>query len=77
MPGDDLAEPMSVQVGDGELLCQLRRGKTIAQVGLELAHAVFAVAVMAIEVVCDIAIDATLDSPLRPRLEDGLPVRVV
>src|SRR5262245_46595739 len=77
VPGHDFPERVPVNVADLEEVPQLLRFVALAEVAAESLLTVLAQAVVTVEIVRDQAIDAALNGGPDPRLEDGLPVRIV
>ena len=77
MPGADLGELMVGEVIDLKLRLQFPHGKPITKVGAELALAMFAEAVVAVEIIDHEPIHAGADPLANPSLEHGPPVGVV
>ena len=76
VPANEFVEAMGVQVGDAESIVEFLFREAFCEVLLESGQAVFAVAVVPVEVVGHEAVRTSLDASLHPCLQNYLPVRV-
>ena len=76
MPRDKLDEAMLIEVVDAKPFAEFRARVAFLQIAAKRGLTMFAQAVVAIEIIDHVAIDAPLDAAFDPGAEHRLPVRV-